>query len=212
MEVKAYGTFTKRNGLIYRTDTYIQFGESEEIIGACVLCNPGSSELKNQMDRENLKKFEGYKAIQGEAKIDGTMKQLIGILKGKYDERLEGRFWIFNLFTLVNATMNDAIIELNNKVIDDIDLLEKDYLDYKEKVSSIPWILVGWGCKSNKKLNELKNKWLKILDEDDSNLIGQTHKVSPHYYHPLPRIYSKKVEYVEDIILQLKSLAQTEKI
>lgn len=212
MEAKAYGTFTKRNGFIYRTDTYIQFGELEEVIGACVLCNPGSSKPKNQMNREDLEGSENYRTIQGEAKIDNTMRQLIKILKGKYGETLEGRFWIFNLFTLVNAKMNDAITELKDKAMDDMDLLEKDYFDYKEKVSSIPWILVGWGCERNKTLNELKYKWLEHLEREDINVIGKRHKDSPHYYHPLPQIYIKKIEYVEDIILQLKSLGQTEKI
>lgn len=211
MEAKVYGTFTKSNGLIYRTKTYIQFGQSEEIIGACVLCNPGSATLKNQIDKDNLERFEGYKVTQGEVKDDNTIRQLIKILRGKGGEKLKGRFLIFNLFTLVHPDMEYALTLLKDKAID-IHLLDEDYFNYKEKRSSIPWILVGWGCKKNGDLNKLKDKWLECLKKDGINLLGKKHKVSPHYYHPLPRIYVKQTEYVEEAISQINDLVQMEGI
>lgn len=54
MTFKAYGTFIKKDGFIYHTDIYLQFGESENIIGACVLCNPGSSYFMDKNEEEKL--------------------------------------------------------------------------------------------------------------------------------------------------------------
>jgi len=74
--VKAYGTFTKIGEHVYRTDTYLQFGDLDELIGASVLCNPGSARALNELIEEKLinynedetLKFEGV-----ELKLDSTM-------------------------------------------------------------------------------------------------------------------------------------------
>ncbi|WP_139903447.1 hypothetical protein [Clostridium thermarum] len=41
-----YGTFVKYGMGIYRPATYLQWGNSENIIGACVMCNPGIAALE----------------------------------------------------------------------------------------------------------------------------------------------------------------------
>lgn len=205
MEHKVFGTFVKSDGYIYRTDTYIQFGKFKKIIGACVLCNPGSASLSDSSAQESLEKFNGYKVIQGEVKDDNTIRQLIKILKGVYGEGLEGQFLIFNLFTLRHPHMDTALKLLKNKNIDK-ELLNKDYFDYKEKESSIPWTLVGWGCKKNKDLDELKTRWQGYLKDNNLTHVGKEHKDPIHFYHPLPPIYDKQLEYVDLMISKLNDL------
>lgn len=60
MDFKVYGKFVKKGDFIYRTDTYMQFGESEDIIGACVLCNPGASSFKDKSEEEKFMIFNTF--------------------------------------------------------------------------------------------------------------------------------------------------------
>lgn len=212
MNYKIYGTFTNNKGFIYRTDTFIQFGESEQIIGSCVLCNPGSSELHNENDQKRLEEYDGEDnlVIHDEAKEDSTMKQLIKIIKGVKEIPEEGRFLIFNLFTLRNGNMDDALKQFKHHDIDR-KLLYRDYEDYTNLKTNLPWVLIGWGCKNNSRLNKIKRQWLSDISESNLPNTGYEHKKSPHYYHPLPRIHSKKLEYMDYIISKLEKLVESDK-
>lgn len=207
MGIKICGKFTKRKDFIYRTDTYIQFGESDEIKGSFVLCNPGSSSLKDIEEQKKLKDYEGVEdyIITGELKEDPTMEQLIKILKGIGLDKKEGRFPIYNIFTLRNGNMDSAIKEIKGEDTDK-ELLDKDFHDFMESEMSIPWTVVGWGCKSDGNLNRIKKKWLEYLEENDVDFIGYKHDNNPHYYHPRPQIKKKKEEYLEIITEKLGSL------
>ena len=108
MESRAYAIFTKKKGEIYRTETYMQFGQSDAIIGACILCNPGSCKLKDKRLQAKLEASEVCEFIKHEATRDDTMRQLEQILTQMYGEALQGRFMIYNLFTLKNADMQQA--------------------------------------------------------------------------------------------------------
>lgn len=207
MEISVFGKFTKREGFIYRTDTYIQIGKSEEIKGSFVLCNPGSSSLK---DTEKQKQLEDYKEMEdhiiaGELKEDPTMEQLIKILKGVGLDKKEGRFPIYNIFTLRNGNMNSAIKEIKGEDVDK-ELLDKDFHDFVENEKSIPWTVVGWGCKSDGNLNRIKREWLEYLEESEVDFIGYKHNNNPHYYHPRPQIKKKQEEYVKKLIGKLDDL------
>jgi hypothetical protein len=46
---KVYGTFVKRGKNIYRTSAYIQWGDSEKSLGACLLLNPGAASLDKDL-------------------------------------------------------------------------------------------------------------------------------------------------------------------
>lgn len=208
MEYKILGTFTKSKGFIYRTNTYIQFGDSEEIIGSCVLCNPGSSRLEDMEEQRRLEEYEekdNY-VVTGELKSDPTMKQLIKILMGTKSIEKNGKFLIYNLFTLRNPKMEDAIKAFSQSNIN-LKLLYKDFEDYKSLKSILPWILIGWGCKDNPSLNKTKREWANYITDNNLKHNGYDHYQSPHYYHPLPNLVSKRIEYVEHIIPKLDKLA-----
>lgn len=86
MGIKAYGKFIKKDGFIYRTHTHLQFGESDNIIGACVLCNPGSSSPIDKKQESNLLIYKGENQyeVQGELKLDDMMEQLAHVLLTAY--------------------------------------------------------------------------------------------------------------------------------
>ncbi|MEJ6949380.1 hypothetical protein [Natronospora cellulosivora (SeqCode)] len=210
MEAKVYGTFIKKDGYIYRTDTYMQFGESDDIIGACVLCNPGSSTLKGKKLQRKLEQETDYKFLHREVTKDKAMEQLEKILQESYSGRLLGKFIIYNILTLRNPNMDKTLQISNNETLD-YELLHKDFEDCKVNSENIPWLLIGWGCKDNKKLDKLKEYWLKFIKEESFQHLGLKGKNEPHYYHPLPRIYIKQIEYRESIIKQHEELMQNDK-
>lgn len=210
MEAKVYGTFIKKDSHIYRTDTYMQFGESDDIIGACVLCNPGSSTLKDKNLQRKLEQETDYIFLHREVTKDNAMGQLEKILQESYSHKLLGKFIIYNILSLRNPNMNKTIQILNNETLDH-ELLYKDFEDCKVNAKNIPWLLIGWGCKENIKLNSLKRSWLKYINEEAFQQLGIKGRREPHYYHPLPRIYKKQIEYRRSIMKQHKRLMQKNK-
>ena len=207
MKHKIYGNFSKKNGFIYRTETYIQIGESKDIIGSCVLCNPGSAKLHDPIEQKKLEDYEENYDYPSRMRAteDDTMKQLIKIIKGSGLYEDGGRFLIHNLFTLRNSNMTEALIQMKDPNIDR-NLLYKDYVDYINIQKEIPWTIIGWGCENNAALKGKKNEWLEYINENKVINIGYKHKNMPHYYHPLPRGHSKRKNYVEIMVDQLNNL------
>ncbi len=143
-KVKAYGRFTKRGKYIYRTSTYLQWGESDEIIGACVLCNPGEAKPKER-DIINLENDQ-----EQLLDLDRTMKEVIKILEAIHENQtFEGRFHIYNLFTLRNSKMKEVLQEFNK--MEHNDILYKDFEYFKANIHHIPWVLLAWGCEEGKR-------------------------------------------------------------
>ncbi len=203
--MQAYGTFTKIGDYIYRTDTYLQFGDSENLIGACVLCNPGSAELGDKNEMKKLIEYndsESYE-ISGELKVDPAMRQLIEILEGAYGKKLDGIFRIYNLFTLRNSDMKSAINCIKDNVVDPT-MVFKDYDDFANESLDETLVLTAWGVSDLKLLRDKKYSWLKLINKKNSKEIGKL-KEGPHYYHPTPHSHDDKKAFVRYIIDQYKA-------
>lgn len=199
--VKALGTFIKKENNIFRTEAYIQWGNSDRILGSVLMLNPGSAKLQ-------LKNYPNNVPTHGEIIIDSTMEALIKLVEELYEkvEDLEGRLYIYNLFPLQNPSSNDAInnFELlckeNEELVKSFPKERKTILDTFKKS---PWILVGWGCgKSSDNLNFVKNEWLKLIKESGAPIIGKIGKDELSFYHPRPRIQSQQIEYRKEIKTQ----------
>lgn len=203
------GRFIKKNGFIYRTDTYIHYPGSEEIIGACVLCNPGSSRLLDPVEQEKLEGYQGEEDYvkKGELLADPTMRQLCRILEDLGFDEKGGKFLIYNSFTLRNGNMDKALEELKDEKIDE-KLLFADLEAHKKNQGEIPWTLIGWGCKSDPVLNRIKKDWLNYLEKEKLIITGYKHKNRPHYYHPRPFTKPKQDEYVDLLVASIKDLEE----
>lgn len=196
--VKVFGCFTKRNNNIFRTSTYIQFGNSERYLGACVMCNPGASFLLH-ITQEHQRSLDSGNEVFGEAKMDDTMKQIRSIIEEVYGEHVEGRVQIFNLFTTKDAKMESAVQEFSNLSVEK-ELLLKDYNDFTAQVHEFPWVIIGWGCEDNAKLNKEKRRWIELIREKNRIIIGIQGKKEIHFLHPLPHIYNKRADYIKNIV------------
>ena len=214
-DIKAYGKFVKKDGFIYRTNTYLQFGESDRVIGACILCNPGSSSLLDKKKEEELLNYQGESQyeVKGELKLDPTMSQLKDIFLKTYDNELEGRLKIFNVFTIRNAKMSEAKKLLVNEWVDN-DLLFQDFNKYKDQYTNKSFLhtLIGWGCDDFSALKREKKRWLAFINDNNVTQVGIDHANSPHYYHPLPQLVEKRIDYKNEICKQYISILKENKM
>lgn len=200
---KAYGTFTKRGDHTFRNSAYIQWGDSEESIGACLLLNPGSADF-NKINPDLKVKLNTVGKAEGEIKTDPTMEQLILFLKGIYGEEasLAGRFHIYNLFTLQNAKSINAVDQFETLVRSDEYEIRESLIPLVE-LQSHPWILTGWGVEQNPNwinLEQIKAMWMSLIDESKVPTFGKKHKDSNNYYHPCPLIPTRRPGMLADLI------------
>jgi hypothetical protein len=198
---KAYGTFVKRGEHIYRTSAYIQWGDSEKSIGACLLLNPGSATL----DKDLLCSLDTIGSVSGWIKIgDPTMEQLISFIE-KIHERnqlISGRLHIYNLFNLQNTKSENAIDTFE-------ELVSSGEYDINESLVTLnelgkhPWILLGWGVKREKRwknLQRIKEIWRELIVDSTILTFGKKHAKKNDYYHPCPLIPTKRPLMVEELV------------
>ncbi len=124
--MKAYAEYFTENGVSFRTNTILQFGNSWELIGNIVLANPGSAEPTsslNKTDEENLENFySSYKndikldlSTWHEFSVDPTMQRIEKIFNGGYigkEKQLNGVIQLFNTFNIKNQNLNEAVNQI----------------------------------------------------------------------------------------------------
>ncbi|KWW21726.1 hypothetical protein AS888_04240 [Peribacillus simplex] len=204
IEPKAYGSFVKRGENIYRTSAFIQWGDSKESIGACILQNPGSAKL----DKKLTQLLDTVGSASGWLAEDPTMKQLVSIVEGIYgvDKPISGRFHIYNIFNLQSPTSVNAIDHLENLVssgkYDNSESLVKT-----DELKLHPWILLGWGVRQEngwKNYRLIKEKWHNLIRESKVPCFGKKHHKSDDYYHPCPLISSNRPMMAKELITLYK--------
>ncbi len=58
--MKVYAEFIDDNGLLFRTKTLLQFGDSWDLIGSIVMKNPGSAKPEKKIDEEKTKDISNF--------------------------------------------------------------------------------------------------------------------------------------------------------
>jgi hypothetical protein len=204
---RAYGTFIKKGENIYRTAAFIQWGESEKSIGACLLRNPGSLELGKKLTT-SLNTVGSASGWIEFVNFDPTMEQLVYIVNGIYNckKNLSGRLYIYNLFNLRNTKLNDATDEFET-LVDSGEYKIAESLVPLNELKSHPWILLGWGIEKNrsrKNFQLIKEKWLSLIAESKVPSFGKKHKVKEDYYHICPRIPTERPKLAKELITMYK--------
>jgi hypothetical protein len=199
----AYGTFIKRGEHTFRTSAYIQWGKSEKSIGSSLLLNPGSADF-NKINPTLKELLIKESKADGEIKADPTMEQIIKLVNAIYQspKAIEGRFHIYNLFSLQDATAKNAINKFEA-------LVKNNEYDLNESVVSIselqsnPWILLGWSLQRNGRwvsLEATKKRWRMLIAESKIPSFGKQDAVSKNYYHPNPRIPTQRPVILNELI------------
>lgn len=207
--VKALGTFIKKGENIFRTEAYIQWGNSNSILGSVLMLNPGSAKLQ-------FPSLTSNSPISGEIIIDPTMEALIKLVEELHEkaEGFEGRLYIYNLFPLQNPRSSDAVKNFevlwgeNEQLVKSFPKKRDILLDRFKKS---PWILIGWGCgKGSDNLNFVRNEWLSLIKESCTPIVGKMGKDKLDFYHPKPHLQSQQIEYREDIKAQYNEIFKCE--
>ena len=75
--MKVYARYFSEDGLNFRRDTILRFGDSWDVIGAAVLINPGSAHPLAEIDSEtiiaHLSSITGHSDCWKEFSADATM-------------------------------------------------------------------------------------------------------------------------------------------
>ena len=80
--MKVYAEFIEENGILFRTKTLLQYGDSWDLIGSIVMKNPGSAKPGvplNEESKNHISNFFDEKidfSNWTEANDDATMKKL----------------------------------------------------------------------------------------------------------------------------------------
>ena len=113
--MNVYARYYSENGLNFRTNTILQFGDSWNVIGASVLINPGSADSIGDVTQDelaHLKAVTKHTSNWCRFSSDPTMNQLAKIFNGWYlgkEKALNGIILLSNLFNLRDKDLNQAL-------------------------------------------------------------------------------------------------------
>lgn len=123
--MRVFAEYFEEDGLKYRRNTILQFGESWELIGNAVLANPGSAEPVSKPDEESLNHIKVFFSEYRNEKIaqdnwfefssDPTMGFVEKIFNGFYineNHQLNGVIQLFNTFNIKNENLEEAVAQI----------------------------------------------------------------------------------------------------
>ena len=211
MNVKAFGTFESLESYIFRTNAYLQFGNSTKHIGLIIMLNPGSSCLADDDQWDDfLSKSKMVKniSISNELKLDSTMKSVVELLLNS-DPTLEGRLTILNLFNIRCGNSNKAIQTYTT-------LLKKAKFNILlhsplPNLTQYPWIWTAWSVKDATILNSRKIEFLEEIPKNKKIALYSRQKIHQtkkqlYCYHPSPQKETTRKWVQSEMIKQLKTV------
>lgn len=124
--MKVYAEYFKEDGVLYRRNTLLQFGDCWDLIGSAVLANPGSAEPTSSVSDDILpsiskfyERFRCGEEIQPdnwyEFSPDSTMRFVEKIFNGWYLNKniaLNGVIQLFNTFNIKNQNLQEAVSDI----------------------------------------------------------------------------------------------------
>lgn len=191
--MKAYAEYFENEGLLYRRNTLLQFGNSWNLIGSVVLANPGSANPINQATNEALARISEFynKYRHGECVVqknwyefspDPTMGFVEKIFNGWYVGRnieLNGVVQLFNTFNIKNQNLREAVEQIG--MGSDLLFSHEIYKHFHEKPTYF-----GFG---NEVIdNEVLCKVAKNIFENSSSVVRSIYNSDfskNDFYHPM---------------------------
>lgn len=125
--MKVYAQYFELDGISYRLNTILQFGDSWELLGNVVLSNPGSAEPIKEIDATKINQLQSfYKNFENrnfdgknwyEFNDDATMQRIEKVFNGWYVNssdtiELNGVIQLFNTFNVKNQNLTESIEKL----------------------------------------------------------------------------------------------------
>lgn len=219
--MKAYAQFIEKDGITYRLNTLLQWGDSWDHIGNIVLANPESSHsIEKISDASDGKLSNFFKQFDErayhrsdwvECSIDPTMLRIEKLFNGFYVDsktviELNGVIQLFNSFTIKNQNLEEAIasLPLDNELLYPIGI--EKYFNNKPTY---------FGFSNAVLANDRLNPIVKSLFEKSSNDIKALYKKEfddNAFYHPtyVNRAYKQKHfnRYIKEVLLPFRDLVK----
>ncbi|MDH6310152.1 hypothetical protein M2451_003044 [Dysgonomonas sp. PFB1-18] len=168
--MKVYARYFEENGLGFRRDTILQFGDSWDLIGSIILINPGSAAPRDTPKPDVLKKLLAFNSVNPESwkefSVDPTMGQIEKLFNGQFIEQskpLNGVIQLFNLFNLRNENLSkalEAFERLKTTSNPNITSLKEDIA----KIGKMP-VYFGWGSTGKGQLKHIAKKAFEGLSK-----------------------------------------------
>ena len=125
--MKVYAEFIDDNGLLFRTKTLLQYGDSWDLIGSIVMKNPGSAKPGTPLNEDSKIGISEFYAEDinfenwTEASNDPTLKKVAAIFDGSYLEKnieLDGIIQVFNIYNICEPKIKFAYQKAENSNTD----------------------------------------------------------------------------------------------
>lgn len=207
MNIKAFGTFKAIDTKIFRTEAFLQIGESDQPIGLIAMLNPGSSQLANESEWSSfLKSSESGEvcSVTNELRLDPTMESIITIFKNINPE-IQGVIQIYNLFNYRCGNSNEAIPTYSAL------LKESKFSSFLHSpfpnLNSFPWIWTAWSVNDAAVLNKRKDEILDMISSKKKFAIytkRNRRRRELYCYHPCPQILETREWVHKNIINEFK--------
>ncbi len=206
--MKVYAKYFTENGINYRTNTLLQFGDSWEIIGSIVCINPGSAKPMDSivLSDEIFNEIEKISGKQNKAdwkrfSPDSTMGWIKRVFNGYYgnmqqEKDLSGVIQLFNLFNLRDQQLDIALKSINQNESSFLFSTESDIKLMKDKPVFI-------GCGKIAHVHPILNKKAKeIFDSVTENTVYSKEFHQCDFFHPRYINMSYKHTNVQQILQQ----------
>jgi hypothetical protein len=187
------------NGIEYRKNTLLQFGNTDdpkswELIGSLFLINPGSAKpISDQhLEGELLNKILEFLPNEQksndwyEFKSDPTMRFVESLFCDKYIQKtkvLTGVIQLFNLFNLRDQNLEKAIMKMEENIKNSLIISFKEDL---KLIKNKP-VYLGWGTKGKTDINLniiAKEIFERVKFENINNYLNEKFE-NNSFYHPI---------------------------
>ena len=165
------------NGVYFRDQTILQFGDNWDLRASFILLNPGSALPKNENDQtdylrsKNLPFFvepeDGEKYV--EFSIDRLMQDILNLFALHFDG---GTIRLYNLFNLKNQNSGEAMRQFEENK-----LHSKMFAKYSEiKFCDAPVIVASGSNANQENLKSELIKHIRLADQDNLYKLDKTAK------------------------------------
>lgn len=203
VEAKVFGTFVLRHGQLFRTEAFIQWGDSTRTIGTVVLHHAGGTGT-------NLEWKEG-EPKQLELAVDAQLAEIISILEEAYAPgMLNGRVYLYTLFSAVASNAMEAA-RLHKQLLATKDPLVYGFsrpsyeLYYRLHYSE--WVWLAWGCHyKSEEMREKIEQWLVLIHEVQTPIVGLRGDRDIDFYQPFIHSKNARADYRKALGVMLDEL------
>ncbi|KUP04393.1 hypothetical protein Q75_15465 [Bacillus coahuilensis p1.1.43] len=202
-EGKLVSRILLRGRMVYRMETFLQWGDSSESIGSCLMLYPKYSRFST--DSPPLL----GEVIMASLSKSSSVKRMEQLVKSMYGNTpLNGRFYIYYLIPFEGDKVEYVLGQFEGFITRGIIQLE-DYMPTDEELRKHPWIILSWGIQKQNhtmNLNNSKKEWLDRLNRVETKTLGIKHPDTGDYYN----INQKATGYRDSIIHQILQVFQGE--